>query len=203
MTGEYGYEATAESQAGMDLTAVPLVDTPITTGGVTGFTWCVPNSSAEPEAAVTFMSMMYTNADICNLMAWGVEGRDYIVEDGIAKYPDGNSDVPYHSDDYLTGNQFLVLPWDGNSVTMREESQAQVESAPISAYLGFTANTDSIATEVSALSNVYAEFGPQIETGVAAPDVYDTFVERLYSNGAQKVIDEYQRQLDEWIAQNQ
>ncbi|MBB5264058.1 putative aldouronate transport system substrate-binding protein [Catenibacillus scindens] len=203
MTGEYGYEATAESQAGMDLTAVPLVDTPITTGGVTGFAWCVPNSSAEPEAAITFMSMMYTSPEISNLMAWGIEGRDYIVEDGVAKYPDGNSEVPYHSDDFLIGNQFLALPWEGNSATMREESQAQVESAPISAYLGFTANTDSIATEVSALSNVYAEFGPQIETGMAAPEVYDQFVERLYSNGAQKVIDEYQRQLDEWIAQNQ
>ena len=111
--------------------------------------------------------------------------------------------MPYHSDDFLIGNQFLALPWDGNSVTMREESLDQMEAAPISAYLGFTANTDSIATEVSALSNVYLEFGPQIETGMAAPEVYDQFVERLYSNGAQKVIDEYQRQLDEWIAQNQ
>ena len=202
-TGEYGYEATAESQTGMELTAVELVDTPITTGGMTGFTWCVPNSSAEPEAAITFMSMMYTSPEISNLMAWGIEGRDYIVEDGVAKYPDGNSEVPYHSDDFLIGNQFLALPWEGNSPTMREESLAQMEAAPISAYLGFTANTDSIATEVSALSNVYAEFGPQIETGMAAPEVYDQFVERLYDNGAQKVIDEYQRQLDEWIAQNQ
>ena len=74
-TGEYGYEATAESQTGMELTAVELVDTPITTGGMTGFTWCVPNSSAEPEAAITFMSMMYTSPEISNLMAWGIEGR--------------------------------------------------------------------------------------------------------------------------------
>ena len=108
--------------------------------------------SAEPEAAITFMSMMYTSPEISNLMAWGIEGRDYIVEDGVAKYPDGNSEVPYHSDDFLIGNQFLALPWEGNSPTMREESLAQMEAAPISAYLGFTANTDSIATEVSALS---------------------------------------------------
>ena len=202
-SGELGFEVTAENMAGRDLTCVQLIDTPTTTGTVTGFTWVVPNSAAEPEAAVTFMSMMYTSPEINNLFAWGIEGRDYIVEDGVAKYPDGDSNVPYHSDDYMTGNQFLVTPWEGNDPDIRQKALEAVENSAVSAYLGFTCDTNSISTEISAVSNVVAEFSSQIETGVAAPEVLDQYIERMESNGVQKIIDEYQRQLDEWIAQNQ
>lgn len=202
MNGELGMEATTSMMCQMPMTCVPLVTLPISTGTCTGFTWAVPNSAKYPEAAVTFLSMMYTSPEINDLLAWGVEGRDYVIKDGFAQYPDGVTDAPYHSADYITGNQFIVTPWVGQSADIREQSMKVLTDAPISAYLGFTCNTDSISNELSAVNNVVAEYAAQINSGVAEPGVLDDYLKKLESSGVQKVVDEYQNQLDAWLEQN-
>ena len=166
------------------------------------FTWAIPTTAKYPEAAATFMSMMYTSPEVNDLMAWGIEGRDYVLEDGIANYPDGNADVPYHSADYMAGNQFLVTPWAGQGADIRQKSADALSQATVSAYLGFTCNTDAIMTELSALNNVVAEFGKQINTGVADPQVLDEYIAKLNASGVEKVVAEYQNQLNAWLETN-
>ena len=95
ISGELDIENVAESYCQMDMTCVPVMASPVTTGTCTMFSWAVPESAKYPEAAVTLLSMLYTSPELNTLLAWGIEGRDYVVEDGIANYPDGNSDVPY------------------------------------------------------------------------------------------------------------
>lgn len=202
MNGELGMEASTSQMCQMAMTCVPVVTLPISTGTCTGFTWAVPNSAKYPEAAVTFLSMMYTSHEINDLLAWGIEGRDYVLKDGFAQFPDGTADVPYHSADYITGNQFIVTPWAGQDADIREQSLKVLKAAPISAYLGFTCNTDGISNELSAVNNVVAEFAAQINTGVAEPQVLDEYLKKLESSGVQKVIDEYQNQLNTWLENN-
>lgn len=202
ISGELDIETVAEGFCQMDMTCVPVMSLPVTTGTCTMFSWGVPTSAKYPEAAVTFLSMMYTSPEINNLLAWGIEGRDYVVTDGMAGYPDGNADVPYHSSDYINGNQFLVIPWEGSDPDIREKSLEATENAPISAYLGFTADTSAITNEVSAVTNAVAEFSKQINTGLADASVLDDFNTKLEASGIQKIVDEYQKQLDEWIANN-
>lgn len=104
ISGELDIESVAEGMTGMDMICVPIMTLPVKTQTCTMFSWVVPQSSAYPEAAVTLLSMMYTDPEINNLLAWGIEGRDYVVEDGVANYPNGDSNVPYHSSDYINGN---------------------------------------------------------------------------------------------------
>ena len=198
ISGELDIESVAEGYCQMDMTCVPLMATPVTTGTCTMFTWAVPQSAKYPEAAVTLLSMLYTSPELNTILAWGIEGRDYVVEDGIAGYPDGNPDVPYHSADYMTGNQFLVIPWTGADTDFREQSLEATKNAPVSAYLGFSADTSAISNEISAVTNVIAEFSKQINTGFADASVLDDFNAKLESSGIKKIVDEYQRQLDEW-----
>lgn len=200
---EMGVEASAAANCGMPMTCVKLLTLPITTGSCTKFTWAVPASSRYPEAAVTFLSMMYTDSRIANLLAWGIEGRDYVVEDGVAKYPEGTAEAPYHSADFLAGNQFLVYPWEGQDVDIRQQAQDQMAQAYISPYLGFTCDTDPITTEIAAITTVINEFGPQLNSGIADPEeVLPQYLEKLEASNIQKVIDEYQAQLDAWIEGN-
>ncbi|MBS5523902.1 MAG: ABC transporter substrate-binding protein, partial [Clostridiales bacterium] len=170
------------------------------TTSVTKFTWAVPNMSIEPEAAIAFMSMMYTDSRIANLMAWGVEGVDYEVVDGVAKYVEGNEDNAYHSSDYMVGNQFIVLPWDGQSADYRQKQMEDMEASPISKYLGFSVDTNSITNELSAVSVAINEYVPTLECGFGDEALYEAFIDKLYDSGVQKIIDEYQKQLDEWLA---
>ena len=202
ISGELDIENVAESYCQMDMTCVPVMASPVTTGTCTMFSWAVPESAKYPEAAVTLLSMLYTSPELNTLLAWGIEGRDYVVEDGIANYPDQNPDVPYHSADYMAGNQFIVIPWAGSEADFREKSLEATKNAPLSAYLGFTADTTAITNEISAINNVVAEFSKQINTGLAEPEVLDEYNAKLESSGIQKIIDEYQKQLDAWIESN-
>lgn len=47
-----------------------------------------------------------------------------------------------------------------------------------------------------------AEFSKQINTGLADESVLDDYRAKLETSGIQKIIDEYQRQLDAWIEAN-
>lgn len=197
---EPGAEITSASIYGYEMFRIPVVNYPIKTSSVTSWTWAVPVTAKEPEAAVAFMSMMYTDSRISNILVWGVEGVDYEVVDGEACYIEGKEDEAYHSSEFLLGNQFLLLPWEGQGADFREKQLQAMEETPISKYLGFTANTDAIANELSALSVVIDEYRPSLDCGFGTDEMYDEFIDKLYANGAQKVIDEYQSQLDAWLA---
>ena len=199
--GELNIEASVEATTEMDMTCVPLLSLPITTSNCVKFAWCVPENAKNPEAAVAFLNLMYTDETISNLMAWGLEGRDYVVENGMARYPDDQGQL-YHSGDFDIGNQFLCIPWIGSEEDIREKSLEATENAALSPYLGFVFDSEAVTNELAAISNAKAEFSRQINSGMVGSDEYDAYIQKLYDCGAQKVIDEVQVQLDEWIADN-
>ena len=71
---------------GYDLTVVELNPIPINTGSCNVFTWGIPTTSKNPDAAMKFLNLMFSNADINNLLAWGVEGVHYqVLEEDVYK----------------------------------------------------------------------------------------------------------------------
>ncbi len=203
--GEIGIETSKTAACGMPMTCVKIVTHPISLSSCTKFVWAVPNTATEPEAAIKFMNMMYTDSRIENLLVWGIEGRDYQVKDGVACFMDGQdaNSVAYQSADFMFGNQFLALPWEGQSADFRDIAKAEMDSARESKYLGFSCDTSNIQNELTAIANVIAEYGPSLESGIAPEGTLDEFIAKLESVNAQAIVDEYQRQLDEWLAQQE
>ncbi len=203
--GEIGIEASKTAACGMPMTCVKIETYPISTSSCTKFVWAVPNNATEPEAAVKFMNMMYTDSRIENLLVWGIEGRDYQVKDGVATFVDGQdaNSVAYQTADFMFGNQFLALPWEGQSADFRDIAKEEMDSASESKYLGFSCDTSNIQNQLSAIANVIAEYGPSLESGIAEEGTLDEFIEKLNSVGAQDIVDEYQTQLNEWLADQQ
>ena len=201
--GELGIEANHSALAGHELVAVKVMSNMITTNNITKFGWAVPTCAKDPEAAVKFLNLMYTNPEINNLLAWGIEGTDYVVEDGIAKFPEGvtSESVAYHTSDFLYGNQFATYPWEGSPEGIRETALEEMENAPLSKYLGFSCDTTSVANELTAISNVIAEYAPGIESGSLPVSTIDDFIAKLKEAGVDKVIELYQNQLDAWLAE--
>ena len=200
--GEIGIETAKSAACGTDMTCVKIVTLPISTSSCTKFVWAVPTTADEPEAAVKFMNMMYTDARIENLLSWGVENVNYQVKDGIATYIDGEdaNSCTYHMADFMFGNQFLALPWEGQSVDFRDIAKAEMDGAKESRYLGFSCDTSNIQNELTAISNVISEYGPSLESGIAPAGDYDKFIEKLNGSGADTIVAEYQKQLNEWLA---
>ena len=200
-SSEVGVE-TAKSQAcGMEMTCVKILSLPITTSSCTKFVWAVPVTATEPEAAVKMMNLMYTDARIANLLTWGIEGRDYQVKDGIACYMDGQdaNTCAYHTSDFVYGNQFLALPWEGQAADFRQTSMEDMLAAQASAYLGFSCDTSGIENELTAITNAINEYLPGLDSGISDDEQYSAFLEKLDKSGVQDVINVYQKQLDEWL----
>ena len=197
--GEYGIEATKSADCDMPMTCIKLKDYPITTGTCTKFTWVIPATSKAPEAAIAFLNMMYTDSRIANLLAWGIEDVDYKVVNGEACYIEGNTTPAYHTNDFMYGNQFITLPWEGSGENMRQDSQEIMQNATYSKYMGFSCDTSDVTGEIAAVSNCLNEYRPQIETGMASETVYDDFLNKLQASGVEKIVDCYQQQLNTWL----
>ncbi len=66
---------------------------------------------------------------------------------------------------------------------------------------GFTFDSTPVTTEEAQLASVYEQYSKDLAFGVVDVDSkLKEFNDALYAAGLQKVMDEKQRQLDEWLA---
>ncbi|MBB5263350.1 putative aldouronate transport system substrate-binding protein [Catenibacillus scindens] len=199
-SAEFGAETAKSAAAGTPMVAVKLYNSTISSEACTKFAFCVPSTAKEPAAAVKFLNLAITSPEINNLLAWGVEGVDYEVVDGVAQYIEGNEEPDYHLFDYSVPNQFLCYPWDGDPADFREQSEADLKASEVSPYLGFSCDLSDFVNESAAVSSVIEEYRDQIGSGQGSEAVLQEYIDKLNSVNVQALIDEYQRQLDEWIA---
>lgn len=200
---EIGAAENWSSRAGVDMLATLISDEPIlvTTGQIQMGSMVVPITAQEPEAAVRFINELYTNPDLLNLLAWGVEGEHYEINaDGEAAYPNGNSTVAYHNMDYTMGNFFLYLPWDGNGADYRVKCLEENEKAVNSDYLGFNLDAEEFDVLVSQLVNIYEEYGPTLNSGLYSDEALAEMNAKMEQSGLREYVDGVQKQLDAWLA---
>ena len=196
---EYGVEQVKTNATGYEVVCVPYLDVPIQTSNGNTWGWGVPVNSEEPEAAVAFMNLMYTNPEIENLFVYGIEGRDYELNDaGEACLLDTKE---YQNSDFFFGNQFNAYPSEGTGSDFREKALEQMLAAEISPYYGCVVDTDPIANTITALKAVLTKYENGLESGSAPIENLDKMLEELEGAGLQEYLDYYQTSLDEWVAQ--
>ncbi|MGN8737849.1 ABC transporter substrate-binding protein [Bilifractor sp. HCP3S3_D3] len=196
---EIGVEQAKKSATGYDVVCVPYLDVPVQSSNVNTWGWSVPSTSEEPEAAVAFMNLMYTDPDIENLFVYGIEGRDYELNDqGEAKLLDTKE---YQNSDFFFGNQFNAYPAEGTGSDFRTKAKEALDNAEISPYFGLVVNTEPIANEQTALSAVLKKYENALESGSADISTLDAMNSELEGAGLQKYLDYYQEQLDNWKAE--
>lgn len=198
-TCEIGVEASKATSTGYDVTCVEIHSVPLQTLAGNMWAWGVPVTSENPEAAVAFMELMYTSAEIENLFVYGIEGRDYeLNEEGEAVILE---DGEYQSSDFFFGNQFLAYAPEGTGGDFREVALASLEEAEFSEYFGCVVDTDDISNEITAISNVLTKYQSGLESGTTDPALLEDMLAELEDAGVQTVIDHYQEQLDAWLAE--
>ncbi len=203
--GKPGIKVQETSLCGRDMTIFQTMDNVLSSTAVSSFPWVIPITSADPEAAMTYLNELYTNEDLANLLGWGIEGEHYqIGEDGLATYADGVDATTSgwnHSMQWLMPNEFITYVWEGNDPDLWEQMEEFNNSAIVSAASGFTFDSSNVANEITAVTNVYNEYQASVEYGFVDPETgIAEMNERLMAAGLQEIIDEKQRQLDEWAA---
>ncbi len=201
---ELGVEAAKEQTTGKDLYCKELHNIMLNTNTPQMCGLCVPSVSDEPEAAVKWIDALYNSPEMMNLLVWGVEGQDYVVEDGMARYPDGVTadTVGFHEFDFLYGNNFLALPWQGTSADMRELALQETQNAPVSPFMGFVADLSEMSNTLASLSATKTEYYNRILYGAYTDEEWDEYVAKLKTSGLDEYLDAFRTQLGEWLEAN-
>lgn len=195
-----------ENQAnmiGQEMTGVHIGEDVVTTASLQTAMWSIPYQAQDPERSMMLLNLMYTDADFFNTLNWGIEGIHFVkTDDGHITFPDGvdaNSSGWYLNLGWVFGNQFLSYFWTGNDMDLWERTKEYNDSAKLSPAAGFVFDTTNVKNEYAACQSVKEEFVRAIETGSQGLDKVDEMNAKLEASGLQKIIDEKQRQLDEFL----
>lgn len=173
------------------------------------FVWAVASSSKRPDKAVQFLNLMNSNVELSTLLRFGIKGEHYeINEDGTI---DESKNTNYNQNSWLMFGDYDQLPLAAKFVEPTglsvEEYKTKLkewnDKTAKSPGYGFIFDPTPVKTEISALDAASEQYVKVIGNGAVDTDeMAKTFNESLYAAGLQKVIDEKQRQLDAWLAQN-
>lgn len=200
-----------ESSTGYEFEIVPFREYPIMNCSTyNGIIFSVAQNSENPEKAMQVLDYIYGSAEIMNLLNWGEEGVDYVIEDeenGIINYPEGITadNVGYSLNlGWELPNQFIAYKWTGSDPQLWEKMEEFNQSAKKSKAVGFFFDNTEYANQIAALSNVVKQYSGALYSGSGDPEVYlPQFLDALEQAGIDQVIAAKQEQFDAWLAQSE
>ncbi|GGG52206.1 extracellular solute-binding protein [Paenibacillus radicis (ex Gao et al. 2016)] len=160
-------------------------------------------TSKHPKEAVSFVNWLHSSQENYDLFTLGVKDVNYKVDGNSASY-DGIpadkqyfpiswawTDMRYHKfSKFMTPDQMDVIKnFDNGAI-----------QTPL---IGFAPDNEPVKAELAKLSAIVAEYsanGPLMNGQVDFSTVKDQFLSRLDAAGINKVLAEYQKQLDAFLA---
>ncbi len=170
-------------------------------GGIQSTLTCVSSTSKNPVRALKLVNLMNTDKYLFNLMAYGIEGKNYVKdpnnENRIIR--EGEGITPYYVAEYLIGNQFLAYILPSYEDDVWEETDRMNKEAAVDPNIGFDFDPVPVQSELSQINAVKAEYDGVVTNGLEDPEVsIPAYMEKRKTAGEEKVIAELQRQYDEW-----
>ena len=196
--------ATQETMnSGKEIVSIPIGRSTISTSSVNFCQWAIPAQCENPKKALAVLNLLYSDSDFQNLFRYGIEGKDYVVSDGIASYPDGvtSDSVGWGNELWLCGNSSVGYAWETDPENVYEKFTEYNDTAQESPLYGFIYDTTNVKNEITAITNVTDKYKAIIENGDADPSTtLPQFNEELKSAGIDNIIEDMQKQVDEWLA---
>lgn len=201
----------APSVASMSITDCKWTETPVpvilskkyaTTSGVTQSLTAVGVNSEHPELAVQLYNLVFTDEWLFNTLLYGIEGVNYtkVSDTEITINRESNYAAPLAS--FTMANQFNSWIEQGTGDPKQWEIAKQFcEDATPSKLFGFIFDSSAVQNEVANCSAIYSEYQYPLLCGAVDPEeIIPQLNERLDQAGADKILKEMQRQVDEFLA---
>lgn len=193
---------------GYDTAIFQYNDLLLTTWGTSTVAYGIANNSKEPAKAIKLYDWIMSNKEANDLLNWGVEGVDWVeAEDGTATFPEGIdiNNVSYHQDfGWALPNQQNSHVWEGNDPEIFKQYEEQKNAAKVSVAYGFSFDSRNLLDEVAACHAAVEQYGYTLCSGSVNPETgIQQLNDALYAAGLQKILDEAQQQLDQWLADRQ
>lgn len=163
-------------------------------------------NSKNPDLAFAVLKELYTDADICNLLMYGIEGTHYqVTADGKAAPAEGLTlENSGYSCGFINGwvlpNMLNAYPSytsaDGFSDLLRSYDANAIKSGA----LGCVFDSTNVTNEYTACVNVFEKYYFAIMSGsMDTESTLETFKTELKAAGEDVVIAEKQAQLDAFL----
>lgn len=170
--------------------------------------WSIPITSANPEKAVEAVNYIYKNNEAAWLIMFGIEGEEYEVtdQDGdqlqIKYLAEDASSLPYYMPYGIWGDRLAWPVVEPNDITLNAKKRALMDTCPDSRkspIFGYSFKSEPVLTEIAAVDTVIAQYTPSLNSGALDPSkALPEFIDALKAAGIDKVVEEQQRQIDEW-----
>lgn len=195
-------ERTLEQKLGEDQVLMIINDDAyIQRDNLVGTMWAVSATSKHPDKAVQFVYLMNTNQELFNLLAYGIEGTHYEWVDEEHIKLDKESGY-YVNAAWKLGNTFLGYPQEGEPANVHELTKEMSNRAQLAKGADFVFDTSNVETEIAQMETVNEEYRNLLVNGSADwEDCLDEYIEKMMNAGAENVLNEVQRQLDEFYGQ--
>lgn len=176
----------------------------------------ISSQTPHPERAMMLLNLINNDPEFATMMRFGIEDQHYLIDEtgdmtfeGSPRNGGERADWGYYywygapigNLTIVNAPESMVGP---NDVMLTEIIKAN-EDAAIPSNMGFVLDTDPINTEVAATTNTVLKYRTELRNGrfdspEAVDAQVDAFIAELKANGADKIVEETQRQIDEWRA---
>lgn len=159
-------------------------------------------NTKHPKEAVQLIKLMNSNEELYNIICWGLKDVHYTMdEEGKVKEIENSGYNGVGQNAWRYGNQFKGFVMQGQPDDVWEQTEKMNNEARKSPALGFVPDTDPIANELANITNINSEYTAKIDYGTAPREsYYDEYCQKLEQAGQQKVLEELQKQYDEFLA---
>jgi putative aldouronate transport system substrate-binding protein len=179
-------------------------------GEISIFGWVVPHNAINPDNSIKLLNELWTNHDLTNLVAWGIEGTHYVKTGADANqidYPAGVAadTVTYKNDSAAAfGDFFNCYYLKGSDAEIAKHVKEFNATKKPSRFLSFNLDPANIKTEMAAVDAVIAQYAKPLEMGAVDPATeLPKFISALKSAGIETCMAEFQKQIEAWAAQNE
>ena len=184
-------------QMGKEVVVQKLGDTILSNETVRGSLNMVSINTKYPEKCLQFLDMVNTDTKLRDMFYYGEEGVNFEYNaDGKAH----KINEEWAMAGYTQGSFFTVTQIDTDEFDQWGEIKALNEAAVSSAMLGFNLDTSAITDQLANCREIWLRYRSEVMTGVQDPAVaVPQIKEELMNAGWQDVMDEAQRQVDEFL----
>ena len=170
-------------------------------GAGTGSMLAVSRTSKNPERVLRFLELLNTDATLSNLINYSIEGKHYTkIDDNTITIPDDTS-YTLQGYQWMQGNVFLNYLTEGESPDKVEALKAFNAEAKKPIDYGFKFDNTAAEAEIAVCHTVKSEYRKQVIMGSMDPEpIMKEYAAKLKAAGIDKIIEEAQKQYDEFLA---
>lgn len=168
--------------------------------------WAISASSKNWERTLMAMDLICQEESYEHLVYYGVEGVNYVIQDGKIGLPEGvtadNNTYPPDAAGFWFTNKNLHLPlstWSDSYIKLYDRIPSLLGEDKLAA---FNPNTDNIKTEAANCNQILIQYNNPISLG-AVKDVdaaYKQLDDKLKAAGIETIRTELQQQIDDYLA---